>query len=90
MIPGQLFRDCPACLEMVVVPEGAFVMGSPKSEVERLRFRVDEKGEIASWAIGGLEVERRQVFQEIPEDLRLVEPEGPQRYITFARPFGWR
>ena len=87
MIPGQLFRDCPACPEMVVVPEGTFVMGSPESEVERLRFLIDEKGEIATWAIGGVEVERRQVFQEIPEDLRLVEPEGPQRYVALERPF---
>lgn len=26
--PGQTFRDCPTCPEMVVVPEGRFMMGS--------------------------------------------------------------
>lgn len=26
--PGQSFRDCPACPEMVVVPKGRFMMGS--------------------------------------------------------------
>lgn len=29
---GTVFRDCPTCPEMVVIPAGAFVMGSPKSE----------------------------------------------------------
>lgn len=29
--PGTVFRDCPECPEMVVIPAGAFVMGSPKS-----------------------------------------------------------
>ena len=26
--PGETFRDCPNCTEMVVVPEGEFKMGS--------------------------------------------------------------
>jgi len=26
--PGSVFRDCPTCPEMVVVPEGSFMMGS--------------------------------------------------------------
>lgn len=29
---GQVFRDCPGCPEMVVVPAGSFVMGSPPGE----------------------------------------------------------
>ena len=33
--PGQLFRDCPSCPEMVVVPAGQYTMGSPKSEAGR-------------------------------------------------------
>lgn len=32
MSPGQTFRDCGDCPEMVVVPAGQFVMGSPKTE----------------------------------------------------------
>ncbi len=33
--PGTVFRDCSACPEMVVVPAGSFMMGSPASEEER-------------------------------------------------------
>ena len=29
---GDVFRDCPHCPEMVVVPSGSFTMGSPSSE----------------------------------------------------------
>ncbi len=34
-VPGQTFRDCPSCPEMVVVPAGRFMMGSPASELRR-------------------------------------------------------
>jgi formylglycine-generating enzyme required for sulfatase activity len=30
--PGTVFRDCPDCPEMVVIPAGKFTMGSPESE----------------------------------------------------------
>jgi formylglycine-generating enzyme required for sulfatase activity len=29
---GRVFRDCPTCPEMVVLPAGEFMMGSPESE----------------------------------------------------------
>ena len=32
---GRVFRDCPECPEMVVVPAGEFLMGSPDSEKGR-------------------------------------------------------
>ena len=31
---GETFRDCPDCPEMVVVPAGSFMMGSPENEDE--------------------------------------------------------
>jgi formylglycine-generating enzyme required for sulfatase activity len=33
--PGESFRDCPECPEMVIVPAGKFVMGSPATEKDR-------------------------------------------------------
>ena len=33
--PGSRFRDCAGCPEMVVVPAGSFMMGSPASEEAR-------------------------------------------------------
>lgn len=33
--PGERFRDCASCPEMVVVPAGSFMMGSPSSEEGR-------------------------------------------------------
>jgi len=32
---GRVFRDCATCPEMVVVPAGEFLMGSPASEKGR-------------------------------------------------------
>jgi formylglycine-generating enzyme required for sulfatase activity len=31
-VPGSVFRDCPSCPEMVVIPAGSFTMGSPVEE----------------------------------------------------------
>jgi len=33
--PGEAFRDCPFCPEMVALPAGSFYMGSPTSEAGR-------------------------------------------------------
>jgi formylglycine-generating enzyme required for sulfatase activity len=33
--PGQVFRDCPDCPEMVVIPAGNFLMGAPADESGR-------------------------------------------------------
>ena len=55
--PGRTFRDCPACPEMVVLPGGAFLMGSPPDETGRY----DDEGpqrrvQIKSFAAGKHEV----------------------------------
>jgi formylglycine-generating enzyme required for sulfatase activity len=38
--PGETFRDCPGCSEMVVVPPGSFSMGSTEAVYERPEHRV--------------------------------------------------
>ena len=38
--PGQVFKDGPDCPEMVVIPAGSFIMGSPDSEP----WRSDDEG----------------------------------------------
>ena len=38
--PGEIFRDCPDCDEMVVVPSGEFDMGSTDTAAETPRHRV--------------------------------------------------
>ena len=35
---GCVFRDCPDCPEMVVIPAGAFMMGSPDGELGQSAF----------------------------------------------------
>ena len=55
---GSRFRDCPECPEMVVVPAGSFLMGSPDTE----EGRVGNEGPVhrvtigSSFAVGVYEV----------------------------------
>jgi formylglycine-generating enzyme required for sulfatase activity len=41
---GESFRDCPTCPQMVVVPAGQFLMGSPASEAGRQEDEDDTPG----------------------------------------------
>ena len=80
-VPGQVFSDCASCPEMVVVPAGTFIMGSPESEEGRLRVVYDLEGEAISWTTNDAE------RLEVEAGQRLVIVEGPQRYVTIAAPF---
>ena len=56
--PGSPFRDCPHCPEMVTVPAGSFLMGSPETEEGRFEDEGPQR-EItvrSSFAIGVHEV----------------------------------
>lgn len=55
--PGAVFRDCPNCPEMTVIPAGSFIMGSPASETGR----GDDEGPqhkvtLAKFALGRFDV----------------------------------
>ena len=39
LMPGRAFRDCPECPEMVVVPAGSYLMGSPHDEKNAKRMK---------------------------------------------------
>jgi formylglycine-generating enzyme len=58
---GNIFRDCPSCPEMVVIPSGSFDMGSPGSEAGRDK---DEgpvhRVNVATFALGKTEITRGQ------------------------------
>ena len=38
--PGRIFRNCPDCPEMVVVPAGEFIMGSNENDGEKPPHKV--------------------------------------------------
>ncbi len=62
MSPGKVFRDCPDCPEMVVIPAGRFTMGSPANEIGRMGDEGPQHGvSIAQpLAVGKFEVTRGQ------------------------------
>lgn len=62
LTPGTTFKDCVDCPEMVVVPAGRFVMGSPASEKGRNRNESPQHEVVIGhdFAIGKYEVTRRQ------------------------------
>ena len=59
--PGQIFRDCPDCPEMVVIPPGTFLMGAPADEAGRDDIEGPQRRvTIAQFAAGKYDVTRAQ------------------------------
>lgn len=55
--PGSTFKECRNCPDMVVVPPGAFTIGSPASEPERRDNEPQKRITLArAFAIGRTEV----------------------------------
>jgi formylglycine-generating enzyme required for sulfatase activity len=66
---GKSFRDCPQCPEMVVVPAGSFMMGSPASENAGPQHRVTIT---RPFAVGKLEVTVGELETFVRESDRFV------------------
>jgi formylglycine-generating enzyme required for sulfatase activity len=86
--PGQIisFRECSRCPEMVVVPKGEFLMGSPKTEKNRTKAEEPQhKVTIASnFAVSKFE----ETFDEWKAcvDARVCEDAPDQRWGRGNRP----
>ena len=63
--PGEVFRDCDVCPEMVVLPSGSFRMGSPSSEANRRPVRRVRIG--YAFAVGKYEVRRGEYGRFVSE-----------------------
>lgn len=54
---GTVFRDCPQCPELVVIPTGRFLMGTAKSEIDRdISEGPQHQVNVRSFAMGRYEV----------------------------------
>jgi formylglycine-generating enzyme required for sulfatase activity len=76
---GDSFRDCPECPQMVVVPAGSFLMGSPANEAGR----DDDEGPqrtvtiARAFAVGKFEVRFDEWMQcVLEEECRMVSDES--------------
>ncbi len=59
--PGETFRDCAECPEIVVIPAGSFTMGSPANEPGRREKEGPQRRvSIRQFAVGKFDVTRAQ------------------------------
>jgi formylglycine-generating enzyme required for sulfatase activity len=84
---GEVFKDCAECPEMVVIPAGRFLMGSPPSEAGR---RSDEGPQrwvdVTRFAMGKFEVTQRQweaVMGSNPSGFRTCGPDCPVENVSW-------
>lgn len=78
--PGESFRDCPAvCPEMVVVPAGTYMMGSPADDARQGEHGVEQPQHRViirhAFAAGMFEITRGQ-YARFAHETRLRDPDG--------------
>jgi formylglycine-generating enzyme required for sulfatase activity len=78
--PGQAFRDCSECPDMVAVPAGEFMMGSPPDEEgHRQEEEPQHKVTVARpFAIGQFEISRKE-FHACLSEGRCSAPRSPEQ-----------
>lgn len=73
---GSTFRDCANCPEMVVLPPGTFVMGSPAGEVRRHDYEKQHPVKIPrAFAIGKFDVTVEE-FKQFADETGFTQPTG--------------
>lgn len=86
-IPGHEFQDCPDCPEMVAIPAGHFVMGSPTTE----KGRFDSEGpqhpvSIRAFALGKYDVTVGQFLTFLKQTGYQPAPCDPILDMTWRSP----
>jgi formylglycine-generating enzyme required for sulfatase activity len=84
---GEVFKDCAECPEMVVIPAGRFLMGSPPSEAGRSADEGPQRWvDVARFAMGKFEVTQRQweaVMGSNPSHFRACGPDCPVENVSW-------
>ena len=84
---GQVFKDCAECPEMVVIPAGRFLMGSPTGEAGRTYFEGPQRWvDVPRFAMGRFEVTQRQweeVMGSNPSSFRACGPDCPVENVSW-------
>ena len=84
---GEVFKDCAECPEMVVVPAGRFLMGSPANEVGRYADEGPQRWvDVPRFAMGRFEVTQRQweaVIGSNPSGFRTCGPDCPVENVSW-------
>jgi sulfatase modifying factor 1 len=82
--PGTVFRDCADCPELVVIPPGSFLMGSPKSDTHREPSGEEEPQHRVAiaykLAVGRFEVTRDE-YGVFVQATGLADPDGCNAHI---------
>jgi formylglycine-generating enzyme required for sulfatase activity len=84
---GEVFKDCAECPEMVVIPAGRFLMGSPASEAGRSADEGPQRWvDVPRFALGRFEVTQRQweaVMGSNPSSFRACGPDCPVENVSW-------
>ena len=93
--PGDVFRDCKSCPQMVVVPAGDYIMGSPSSEESSRRIDGEGPRHLVTisepFAVGKYEVKRGE-FREFVSDTGHSSGRGcfTGKELTKSDAYSWR